>query len=120
MATAMPTTQSHAGSGPSTPPPVFPDGGNPPRPAKEMAVGALQVLQALLQRRDGRIGEPCRIPAVAPFGEPLAQSGIAELFLAVLVALFLQRQRLVEHESACPGEAAHPAPPFAAGRHVLS
>jgi len=46
------------------------------------------------------IGEPNRFGTVSPFSEQLAQPGVTELLLAVLVAVFLQRQRLVEHESA--------------------
>jgi hypothetical protein len=76
---------------------------------EEIGVGAFQILQALLQRMDGRIGQPCRVHAVAPFGEQLAQPGITKLLLPLLVPLFLQRQRLIEHEPTRPGEAAHPA-----------
>src|SRR5690625_6854226 len=55
----------------------------------------------------GRIGQPCGFRAIAPLGESLAQTRIAELLLALLVALFLQRQRLVVDEPARASEAAH-------------
>jgi hypothetical protein len=74
---------------------------------EEVAVGPLQILERLLQRMDGRIGQPCRIGTVAPFGEQPAQSRIAQLLLALRVARLLQRQRLVEHEPARAREAAH-------------
>jgi len=48
-------------------------------PGEEVDVGPLQILERLLQRMDGRSGQPCRIRAVAPLGEQLAQPGIAEL-----------------------------------------
>lgn len=76
---------------------------------EEIGVGALQILERLLQRVRRRIGQPCRVCAVAPLGEPLAQRGIAELVLALFAAPLLQRQRLVEHEPAGAGEAAHVA-----------
>src|SRR5690606_1726689 len=75
--------------------------------SEEVAVGPLQVLERLLQGMGRRIGQPSRFRAVAPLGEHLAQSCVAELFLALLVALFLQRQRLVVDEPARTGEAAH-------------
>jgi hypothetical protein len=46
---------------------------------------------------------------VAPAGEQPAQCGVAEFLLALFMALLLQRQGLVEDESAGPGEAAHVA-----------
>jgi hypothetical protein len=46
------------------------------------------------------------LAAVAPVGEQLAQSRVAELFLATLKALFLQRS-FIEHEAARTGKAAH-------------
>lgn len=67
---------------------------------EEVAVGPLQVLERLLQRMHRRIREPRRIRTVTPFGEQLAQPGVAELLFALLVALLLQRQCLVEHEPA--------------------
>jgi hypothetical protein len=74
---------------------------------EEIGVGPLQILERLLQRVSRGIGQPCRVCAVAPLGEQLAQRGIAELVLALFVARLLQRQRLVEHEPAGAGEAAH-------------
>ena len=74
---------------------------------EEVGIGPLQVLEGLLQWMHGRIGQPCRFRAVTPFGEQPAQTCVAELLLALLVALFLQRQRLVEHEPARASEAAH-------------
>src|SRR5690606_7339339 len=75
--------------------------------SEEVAVGPLQVLERLLQRVHRRIREPRRIRTVTPFGEQLAQPGVAELLFALLVALLLQRQCLVEHEPARASEAAH-------------
>ena len=48
------------------------------------------------------------LPVVAEFGlaahgKQLVQPGVAELFLPLLVAFLLQRQRLVKHEPARPG-----------------
>jgi putative transposase len=80
---------------------------------EEVGIRALQVLERLLQRVDGRISQPRCVRAVAPFGEQLAQARITELLLTLLVAFFLQRQRLVEHEPARSGEAAHLALLFA-------
>jgi putative transposase len=51
--------------------------------------------------------EPRRFRTVAPLGEQLAQAGVAELLFTLLVAFLLQRECLVEHEPARPGEAAH-------------
>ncbi len=83
---------------------------------EEVAVGPLQILERLLQRVHRRIGQPCRFCAVAPLGEQLAQARIAQFLLSMFVAFLLQRQRLVEHEAARSGEAAHLALLFA-GRH---
>jgi len=44
---------------------------------KEVGIRPLQVLERLLQRMDGRIRQPCRLRAVAPLGEQLAQPGVA-------------------------------------------
>jgi len=76
-------------------------------PGEEIAVSPLQVPERLLQRMHWRIGQPGGLRAVAPPGEQLAQTRIAELLPATLAALFLQRQRLVEHEPARAGKAAH-------------
>src|SRR5690606_2418741 len=75
--------------------------------SEEVGVGPLQILERLLQRMHGRIGQPCGFRAIAPLCESLAQTRIAELLLALLVALFLQRQRLVVDEPARASEAAH-------------
>jgi hypothetical protein len=56
---------------------------------------------------DGRIRQPCRFRAVVPPGGKLAQTSLAELFRPFLVAFLLQRQRLVENETARASEAAH-------------
>ena len=85
-------------------------------PGEEVVVGPFQVLERLLQRMDGCIGQPRGFRAVAPLGEQLAQASIAELLLPLLVAFLLQRQRLVEDEPARASEAAHVALLFA-GRH---
>ena len=82
---------------------------------EEVGVGPLQILERLLQRVNGRVCEPGRLRAVAPLREFLAQPGVAQLFIPALVSLLLQRQRLVEHEPARPGEAAHLALLFAVG-----
>lgn len=39
----------------------------------------------------GRIGQPRRFGAIAPFGYSLAQSGIAKLLVAALVASLFQK-----------------------------
>jgi hypothetical protein len=49
----------------------------------------------------------------------IAQFRVAESLLAALMALLLQRLRLVEHEAARPGEAAHLAPLFAGGHQFV-
>ena len=74
---------------------------------EEVLVGPLQVLECLLQRVNGCIGQPCRCWAAPPLGEQLAQPSVAELLLALLVTLLLQHQSLVEHKPARAGEAAH-------------
>jgi hypothetical protein len=76
-------------------------------PGEEVAVGPLQILERLLQRVNRCIGQPSRLCAISPLGEQLAQTRIAELLLATLVALLLQRQGLVEHEPARASEATH-------------
>ncbi|VDY07274.1 protein of unknown function [Thiomonas sp. Sup16B3] len=83
---------------------------------EEVGVRPLQVLERLLQRVDRRIGEPRRLYAVAPFGEQLAQAGVAQLLLAAIKAFLLQCQRLVEHKPARAREAAH-LTLLLAGRH---
>src|SRR5690606_369601 len=82
---------------------------------KAIGVGAFQVLERLLQRMHWRILEPRRFSPVAPCGEFLAQTGIAELSLALFVTRLLQRQRLVEHEPARASETAHLALLLAVG-----
>src|SRR5690606_22098864 len=74
---------------------------------KEVGVSPLQVLERLLQRMHGCICQPCGFCAVAPRGEQLAKDRIAQLLFAVLVPFLLQRQRLVEDETARTSEAAH-------------
>src|SRR5690606_39812212 len=76
---------------------------------EEVGVSALKMLERLLQRIHRRIGQPRRFRPIAPLGEQLAQAGVTELLLALLVALLLQRQRLVVDEPARASEAAHPA-----------
>ena len=57
---------------------------------------------------DARVHRPVRpIRAIAPLGKQLAQPGVAELLFALLITLLLQHQRLIEHEPAGAGEAAH-------------
>lgn len=67
-----------------------------------VGVSAFQVLERLLEGMLWRLFEPRCIRTVAPLGEQLAQPGIAKLLFATLIALVLQRQRLVEHEPAHP------------------
>src|SRR5690606_36147986 len=74
---------------------------------EEVGVSALKILERLLQRMHRRIGQPRRFRPIAPLGEQLAQAGVTEPLLALLVALLLQRQRSVENEAARAGEAAH-------------
>jgi len=76
-------------------------------PGEEVGVGALQILERLLQWMHRPILEPRRFRPIAPCGEFLAQSGIAQLLLALLIAFLLQGERLVEHEPARAGKAAH-------------
>src|SRR5690606_10471878 len=76
---------------------------------EEVAVGPLQILERLLQGMDRRIGQPSRFPAVAPLGEQLAEPGVVQLLLALLIAPLLQRQRLIEHEPTGASETAHKA-----------
>ena len=83
---------------------------------EEVGIGTLQILERLLQRMNRRICEPRRLCAIAPGREFPAQPGVAQLFLTELVALLLQRQRLVEDEPARSREAAH-LPLLYAGRH---
>src|SRR5690606_10439660 len=83
---------------------------------EEVGVSALKLLERLLQRMHRRIGQPRRFRPIAPLGEQLAQAGVTELLLALLVALLLLRQRSVEDEAARPGEAADVAL-LLAGRH---
>src|SRR5690606_34851433 len=75
--------------------------------SEEVGVSALKILERLLQRMHRRIGQPRRFRPIAPLGKLLAQPGVAKLLLAALVALLLQRQRLVVDEPARAGEAAH-------------
>ncbi len=56
---------------------------------------------------DWRIRQPSRFRAVAPLSKQLAQLCVAELLLALLVALFLQRQRLVIDKPTGARETAH-------------
>ncbi|OIQ82357.1 hypothetical protein GALL_358660 [mine drainage metagenome] len=80
---------------------------------EEVGVRALQILERLLQRMDGRIRQPGCIGAVAPYGEFLAQPRVAELLLTALVEILLQSQGLVVDEAARTSEAAHQALLFA-------
>jgi putative transposase len=78
------------------------------RPArKEIRIRPLQLLQGLLQRLRRRCTQPPGTRQDFPLGESLAQPRITQLLLAPLVPLFLRCQRLVEHEPASAGEAAH-------------
>ena len=74
---------------------------------EEVGVGAPQVLECLLQRMDGSLGEPRRLRAVAPRGEELAERGVAQVLLTPPTPLFLEREGLVVDEAAGTGEAAH-------------
>ena len=78
-------------------------------PGEEVGASPLQILERLLQRVDGRVGQSRGFRAVTPLGEQLAQPSVAELLLPTLVALLLLSQCLVEHKPARPGEAAHVA-----------
>ena len=88
-------------------PTLLPEARETGSPGKKVGIGPPQVLERLLQRVNRRSGQPCGFSTVAPLGEPLAQSGVAQVFLALLVAFLLQCQRLVEHKPARTGEAAH-------------
>jgi hypothetical protein len=57
--------------------------------------------------------------AIAPVGEQLAQTGVAELLLARFKALLLHGQSLVEHEPARSSEAAHVAMLLAVGHQFI-
>jgi hypothetical protein len=57
-----------------------------------------------------RFLQPGCFRAVAPLGEQLAQSNIAELLLACIKARFLQGQPLVVDKATRPGITAHPLP----------
>src|SRR5690554_1824745 len=65
---------------------------------KEVSVGALQILQRLLERVNRALLEPRHLGAVAPAGELLAQGRIPQRLLTGCIPLFLQRQNPVEHE----------------------
>ncbi|MCL2458058.1 MAG: hypothetical protein FWF31_04265, partial [Desulfobulbus sp.] len=82
---------------------------------EEVGMGPIQILELLLQRMDRSVRKPERLGAVAPLGEQLAQVGVAEFFVAILVRRLWQGQRLVEHEPACPGNTAHIALLFSIG-----
>jgi hypothetical protein len=56
---------------------------------------------------------------VAPAGEQPAQFGVAQVLHARLVSLALQRQGLVEDETAGTGKAAHVAPLLPAGHERI-
>ena len=74
---------------------------------KEVFVGALQVFQNLLQCLRWRFLEPLKF--LLPVGELIGQRHVVHKLCARRVAGLLQCQRLVEHEAADPGEAAHAA-----------
>jgi len=73
---------------------------------EEIGVGALQVPQRLLKRMHRGVGQPRRFFAVAPGCEFFAERGVAQLLLALLVALLLKRQRPVVDKPAASSEAA--------------
>ena len=89
---------------------------------EEVGVCPLQVLERLLLRVYRPLGQPgSSAPrglrrTVAPGREFLAEPGVAELLLALLVAFLLQGKSLVEHDPARASEAAHLAL-LVAGRH---
>src|SRR5690554_3883742 len=74
---------------------------------EEVSVGAIEILQRLLERVDRPTLEPWCFYAISPSGELLAQGRIPELLLTGRISLFLQRQRLVEHEPGHAGKLAH-------------
>ena len=82
---------------------------------EEIGISPLQVFEGLLQGMNRGIGQPRGLRAVAPFGEQLAQPGVAEFLLAALVPFLLQRQSLIEHEATAPGETTHLVLPFTVG-----
>ena len=82
---------------------------------EEIPVGAFKMLERLLQGLAWRFVEPPCLRFRLPCSERLAQSGIAELLFPRLASILLQSKRLVENESARPGEAAHLALLLAVG-----
>ncbi len=74
---------------------------------EEVGVGAVQILERVLQRVDRRILEPRRLCAVAPGRQMPGHVDVADESSARLVVRLLQRQRLVEHEPARTREASH-------------
>ena len=94
---------------------LFPEAGKGRAFRKKVAVGALQVLEGLLQGMYGRIRKPCGLRFTAPCRELLAQPGVAEFLLPAFAAFLLQGERFVENEAARTREAAHPVCLFAVG-----
>lgn len=76
---------------------------------KEVLVGLLQILERVLQRVHGRIGQPGRLRPIAPGRQVLGHGHVADELAACLVVGLLQCQRLVEDEPAGTSEAAHAA-----------
>ena len=62
-----------------------------------------------------RFREPPGLGAIAPRREVLRHGDVADELVPGFVVGLLQRQRLVKHETARPGEAAHIALLFAVG-----
>ena len=69
-------------------------------PSEEVLVGLFQILERMLQRVNGSVGQPGRLWAVAPGGQVFGHGHIADELAARLVIGLLQRQGLVEDEPA--------------------
>src|SRR3984957_8129653 len=74
---------------------------------KEVFVRSLQIFERMLQWVYRGLIEPRCFGVIAPLCQLLCHRYIADKLTACLVVGLLQRQRLVEHEAARPGEAAH-------------
>ena len=73
---------------------------------EEILVGAVEVLQSMLQRVNRRGFEPGRIRAIAPVGEQFGHRHVLNVLAASITIFLLKRQGLIENESNHAGELA--------------
>ena len=77
-------------------------------PAVIASICPLQISECLLQATDRYIYQPSAFGTPAPLGEPKLELCKDQLCLALLPALNLKRQCLIEYKSAATRNSSHP------------